>query len=765
MAMAMPLTLRHKLKTLCTCGDGWSYAIFWRFNPQNSLMLSVEEAYYEEQLGEEITNMLPQVHLLGEGIISEAAFTGKHSWVHSDGQTQEWNLTGKNIYEDDSGLHQQLSYGIKTMVIIPVKDLGVVQFGSKKKILERMEFLDQTLSLLMETDNMGMLDVSGNAVSSLDCENYDLNGLLASVSSENSYDWNLNYAHNENSEELLRKVYSSVNPNDPFPSQYKIYEEGMTSLGVDSSCLGDQLNGTTEAQVVLSDWDSTDVLLKPNSSMDSLIPQNSSFGAWNDEASSFDLLGEQLLSEIRTQEASDMCSTEENAFASSTSKLLVQDSVLTSLDKMNRGSFQDKLRNSLDNQPQSMDDVCQWFAASPEDSICRTVNTLDNNNHDFENSLLDGMELDFNCDQDDKWWENILTPGVNAAIDTGFSKCISELNIGSHSSTQQRLFSQLGNEQLLSGEANYNTSNSFGFENELLSPNKRQMLEFPPVNASPLHFANLAGAEARANLMQPVSDLYKTNNSLSKKDTFPKSEVGMRIDDSHSINIGKAVPGHFEKPKEPTKANKRRAKPGKSTRPRPKDRQQIQDCIKELRKIIPNGEKCSIDSLLDRTTAYMHFLQNMTKYADRMQEPNEPKLIDQPNGVVRRESSAGDSKNCGVTCAFEVASETMICPIIVEDMSPPGQMLIEMLCEEQGFFLELVDKIRDDFGLNILKAKMEIRKNKLWARFIVEVKPQANRYVTRIHVFWSLTLLLQQTNTSGMDSANKHCNVMDANIS
>jgi hypothetical protein len=46
--------------------------------------------------------------------------------------------------------------------------------------------------------------------------------------------------------------------------------------------------------------------------------------------------------------------------------------------------------------------------------------------------------------------------------------------------------------------------------------------------------------------------------------------------------------------------------------------------------------------------------------------------------------------------------------------------MLQMLCEDQGFFLEIVDIIRG-FGLNILKAKMDLRKNKLWARFIVEV--------------------------------------------
>lgn len=110
-----------------------------------------------------------------------------------------------------------------------------------------------------------------------------------------------------------------------------------------------------------------------------------------------------------------------------------------------------------------------------------------------------------------------------------------------------------------------------------------------------------------------------------------------------------------------------------------------------------------------------------------------------------------DSENRGATWAFEVGNQTMVCPIIVEDMNPPGQMLIEvrfeiimcglilfflnlchvieligivlllqMLCEDQGFFLEIVDIIKG-FGLNILKAKMEIKKSKLWGRFIVEV--------------------------------------------
>ncbi|KAL5195852.1 Transcription factor LHW [Glycine soja] len=812
--MTMPLTLRNKLKTLCTCGDGWSYAIFWRFHPRNSLLLTVEEAYYEEHLGEEIANMHPQVHLLGEGIVGEAAFTGKHSWVHSDGLTHDWNLTGQNTCEDDSELQQQFSSGIKTIVVVPVKAWGVVQFGSRKKILEKVEFLEQTQSVLTEMDDdMGMFDMPGNAVLPLDCENNDLNGFLDSI--------------------------SSASPNNSFPSQYNTYEESVATLQGDSSYLGDQLKGTMEALVVLSDRDSADVLLKPNSSTNNLIAENPYFGVCGNELSSFDLLEQQLVSCVSAQEDADVCFTNENAFA--TSELLGQDLALTSLCSMDRGSFQGKLQNSLDNQYStqssvvtdvdfssslnalhglsenlervdmseeilkfsSMEDLCQWFGPSPKDSICKAVIALDNTfsestefnptsfdlvgssslndisvtcltgqnsnsegketsvvMHSTENALLDNLKLDFSYDQADEWWGNMLTPVVSGVTDAGFSECISELNTDIPTGTRKRLFSELGIDELLRGEANYNPFNSSELEHELL-PNKRQTVESSSVNRNSIPFTNLHWpGVARADLTQTFCDLDSANNLPTKKDKFPKLQTGMWNDDSHSINIGKAVPVQPQKPEEPAKPPKKRARAGESTRPRPKDRQQIQDCIKELRRLIPNDGKCSIDSLLDRTIRYMLFLQSVVKYSDKLQEPNEPKLIEQANKVVLKDSGAADGKNCGITWAYEVAHQPMLCPIIVEDMSLPGQMLIEMLCEEQGFFLEIIDIIRH-FGLNILKAKMERRRNKLWARFIVEAN---NRHVTRIDVFLSLIRFLQQTNTSGIDSSNKNCDVIDANI-
>lgn len=49
----------------------------------------------------------------------------------------------------------------------------------------------------------------------------------------------------------------------------------------------------------------------------------------------------------------------------------------------------------------------------------------------------------------------------------------------------------------------------------------------------------------------------------------------------------------LDRSSEPAKNNKKRARPGENCRPRPRDRQLIQDRIKELRELVPNGSKVS----------------------------------------------------------------------------------------------------------------------------------------------------------------------------
>lgn len=97
------------------------------------------------------------------------------------------------------------------------------------------------------------------------------------------------------------------------------------------------------------------------------------------------------------------------------------------------------------------------------------------------------------------------------------------------------------------------------------------------------------------------------------------------------------------------------------------------------------------------------------------------------------------------TWAVEVGDddEPVVCPIIVEELKPQGQMQIEMMMESRDQFLEIADVVRG-LGLNILKGVMETREAKIWLHFIVEAKP----HITRIQLFCSLVQLFQHTRTS-----------------
>ncbi|GJS54692.1 Myc-type, basic helix-loop-helix domain-containing protein [Tanacetum coccineum] len=62
-------------------------------------------------------------------------------------------------FQDDYEFRRQFSCCMKTIAVIPVEPQGVVQFGSIDKILETMEFVNQTKSMFQEILNLGGSEV------------------------------------------------------------------------------------------------------------------------------------------------------------------------------------------------------------------------------------------------------------------------------------------------------------------------------------------------------------------------------------------------------------------------------------------------------------------------------------------------------------------------------------------------------------------------------------------------------------------------------
>ncbi|KAI4324455.1 hypothetical protein MLD38_029944 [Melastoma candidum] len=182
---------------------------------------------------------------------------------------------------------------------------------------------------------------------------------------------------------------------------------------------------------------------------------------------------------------------------------------------------------------------------------------------------------------------------------------------------------------------------------------------------------------------------------------------------------------------------KRKARAGDNPRPRPRDRQLIQDRVKQLRELIPDGSKCSIDALLAQTIRHMLFLRSVTSRTEKLRKCTNP---DERVQNQQRDSEISEERQSGSTRAVEIAGEQQVCPIVVEDLEYPGLMLIEMLCNEHGLFLEIAEVLRR-LELDIVRGTTEARRDNTWASFVVE----ASKGFHRIDIFWPLMQLLQRT--------------------
>lgn len=246
--------------------------------------------------------------------------------------------------------------------------------------------------------------------------------------------------------------------------------------------------------------------------------------------------------------------------------------------------------------------------------------------------------------------------------------------------------------------------------------------------------SEISGSEQLLDAVVATGSMSQSAKSLSQvhpmaSDLLTSGSSCYSFDMTTNLRTYASVDGSRELP---VKVGKKRARPGGSGRPRPRDRQMIQDRIRELRDLVPNGSKCSIDMLLERTIKHMLFMQRVTNHADKIDKCAEFKLF--------------SKEKQGSSWAMEVGGDNMkLCPIIVENIGVNGQMLVEMMCDECVQVLEMTEAIRS-LGLTILKGATDVYGDKTWMCFIVE--GENNRNIHRVDILWSLIQILQlKTNT------------------
>ncbi|XP_024996328.1 transcription factor LHW isoform X2 [Cynara cardunculus var. scolymus] len=752
----MGYLLKEALKTLCGVNQ-WSYAIFWKIGCQNPKLLIWEECYYEpviyanagngvqarNKVHTLVTKMMKDsyINLLGEGLVGRVAFTRNHQWIISDNK-----MLGVHPPEVSNEVYTQFSADIHTIAVIPVHPHGVVQLGSSSTIMENMGFVNDVKSLISQLgcvpgallsenymQNEGSLDPSPNHREPI-C-------LRDSVSTHSSGKSKLTYCTLFTSDGCNQQGHSPQASGTSGHTSFSLSRHIGHSQVASGSMLASPpiiFQSSTKSCEVQEIGASGEVVPQAN-----LYPKNdqqTSFGSFLancDTLRSMEqhILSDAFLGDLENDTMMSQIARKSNdvrGLAASSNPPPLSDAhfTCTHVDEPKPTFDKEKLEHELFQAlTMSSEEACP--KAPSRDDLFDIVGM------DFRNKLFGGNHNNF----------------VNNGVEPN------PQNLTRNDSSVLELQSAAGSDlfSVYEGESDSGIYSSTASDHLLdavvskvhTSLAKNNGSSVPVAYSSPI-WANQGVHLMQGELVGVPKSLKKTGvtSSYSYKSGISKEDVGNFSDSSSIIssqisswkeqrhNVRKNSSGvaseYAKRADEISKSNRKRLKPGENPRPRPKDRQMIQDRVKELREIIPNGAKCSIDALLERTIKHMLFLQSVTKHADKLKQTGESKIVSKDGGLLLRDNFEG-----GATWAYEVDSQSMVCPIIVEDLNSPRQMLVEMLCEERGSFLEIADVIKG-LGLTILKGVMESRNDKIWAHFTVE----ANRDVTRMEIFISLVSLL-----------------------
>ncbi|XP_075648033.1 transcription factor bHLH155 isoform X1 [Castanea sativa] len=741
----------EKLRTLCL-NTGWKYAVFWKFKYRARMVLTWEDAYYHshheqhdslannyssktqeklpdghyshDPLGLAVAKMSYHVYSLGEGIVGQVAVTGKHQWIFADKHVTNSCLS----YEYCDGWQTQFSAGIRTIVVVSVAPHGVVQLGSiNKQVNEDMKLVNHIRDVFLTLQDSSIEPIP----SPIQCSMKNL--LRLQHMSTNSL-------ASEMIPDGLRNLDKAIDRERP-----DVWVSMFPYFGKDS-----------DSSYAFPPHDFYQEKAAEVVNNHGGLELSTSGG---DESAKFHLSKSEIVN-LEHQKLVGVRAVDDRKCAGENSGC------------KDMGVCSESNANSFSHNS-ATDSVNLYDVIVPADKVGVDFTYLSSDL--LDSAVCDRFKLD-----GISFYENGLLQKPES-LDMKVHKDLDKLDFQTESSHMDILNTSLnfpaGCElQEVLGPAFLKKSDYFDWQAE--KTEDRTALAMPEgmsnsqltSDSHPDHLleavvANVcqSGSDIKSEkpFCKPVQSLLTTEVSpepsshtvhtiTSAAYSFEKSSLvgddkqhclsssgvcGAISPTGFSSNCPSTCSEQLERSSEPAKNNKKRARPGENCRPRPRDRQLIQDRIKELRDLVPNGSKCSIDSLLERTIKHMLFLQSITKHADKLNKCANLKLHNKEPGMVSCSSSEH-----GSSWAVEVGGHLKVCSIIVENLNKNGQMLVEMLCEECSHFLEIAEAIRS-LGLTILKGVTEAHGEKTWICFVVE--GQNNRNIHRMDILWSLVQILQ----------------------
>ncbi|CAH8282528.1 unnamed protein product [Eruca vesicaria subsp. sativa] len=707
----MGATSQEILRSLCFNTE-WRYAVFWKLNHRSRMVLTLEDAYYDihghnnsqdvqgcsvipkdmhgahDPLGLAVAKMAYHVYSLGEGIVGQVAVSGGHQWVFP-----EYNGNCHSASEFHNVWESQLSAGVKTILVVAVGPCGVIQLGSLRKVDEDVTLVSHIRHMFLALKD----PLADHAANLVQC---NMNNSLCppKIPSE--------CLHVEALPNCSGEVGKAMDVEESnIPTQYKLRRSDSMPYNT-PSCLMEKA-----AQIV----------------------QGSSCGSYSSVTFGFpiDLVDAKHENQVGTNIVSDaphvgMTSRCKDSHLHQYVKNDVLNNTATEAERLISGQSYPDLDSTL------YDSSRTGKESSFQNEVFQLSENQGNRYIEEGERLLEGK-----CESSSRL-DALLSSGypfagseLLEALGAGFKRTsrghedlVKSENGSTTRPTDGMSHSQLtfdpGPENLLDAVVANVCHSDGNARDDILSSRSVQSLltSMAEPSGQKMHsIVNPIGSSmnqlllAEVDTQQNPSDICGAFSSIGFSSTCPSSSSDQ-----------------FQTSLEMPKKNKKRAKPGESSRPRPRDRQLIQDRIKELRELVPNGSKCSIDSLLERTIKHMLFLQNVTKHADKLSKSATTKM---------QQKEAGTQ---GSTCAVEVGGHLQVCSIIVENLNKQGMVLIEMLCEECSHFLEIANVIRS-LDLIILRGVTEAQGDKTWICFVVE--SQNNKVMQRMDILWSLVQIFQ----------------------
>ncbi|KAG5043580.1 hypothetical protein GLYMA_03G161800v4 [Glycine max] len=752
----MGTNLHQVLRSLCL-NTHWNYAIFWKLKHRARMILTWEDAYYSnpddydssenkhcqktlEQIGcgkfshsaleLAVAKMSYHAYSLGEGIIGQVAVTGKHRWICADNQVAGSGLS----FEFADGWQSQFSAGIRTIAVVAVVPLGVVQLGSLNKVIEDMEFVTHIRNLFLSTQNYSILRPS------------QIQGSLKSSSELDT---------------LKENLSSDIMPTCFYDTQKSMKSETADVL-MPLQCSGTGRNYTPSAHEKMSDNvakqegpelynDESSILLQSISNMmnvdckefEEMKPlygmkyEGGSSGDCKDMRLESEKNVSSYLNDFVTDNASFndlICPSEKVRVDSACFPSVFLDTVVCESDKLHYADINQK--GALNFAQPSEANSQQHIEKSKFHTEPCYKDISDFQTEPCYKDASQMLNFPAGCELHEALGPAFSKVGKCFDWPTQVNQEMKPVEMSDEISTSQ-LTSESCPEHLLEAMlVNINHSNNDVNSELSFCTSKQSAMASAKNHEASIH--NVHTINSEGYLMDQLSLVREDkHHSLSSSSGI----CGVMSSKGVSSTFHSSNSGQLERSSEPSKNSKKRARPGESCRPRPRDRQLIQDRIKELRELVPNGAKCSIDSLLERAIKHLLFLQSITKHADKLTD-----FADTKSKLHHKEADilGSSSYDQGSSWAMEVGGHLKVHSILVENLGKNGQMLVEMLCEECSHFLEIAEAIRS-LGLTILKGATKAHGEKIWICFVVE--GQNNKNVHRLDILWPLVQILQSKST------------------